>query len=202
MNDQIKLTIPEGVLGLVASRNSSAPDNFTFCLEGDLNQMSQQKAILSCHFEIKQRDVYPVLKNEDVPQALKFIFDNRVPGWWHYKEKYVTLNICTVAEYNETLRASVNQTIEEVLTEYISSKHKFAITTGNDPFTHKLLGVGETKEEAIINACKTLNTKNKYHIRNGKMPVTINTFKETDYTIVTDDDKIRIFMIGTNNEHS
>ena len=35
--------------------------------------------------------------------ALESIYLNRVPGWWHYKEKYVEVGICTAEEFDKVL---------------------------------------------------------------------------------------------------
>lgn len=49
-------------------------------------------------------NVYPVLKNEDVPAALKAIFQRKIEVWWHYKEKYVEFEICTSEEFDTQLK--------------------------------------------------------------------------------------------------
>lgn len=102
----MRFTMEDGVFGLLSSavNKASAPAEYTFYLSGDLCQMSTQKGFL-CNqgFDVSQRDVHPVLKEEDVPRALKLIYQNRVEGWWNYKEKYVKLSICTAEEFDTAL---------------------------------------------------------------------------------------------------
>lgn len=79
--------------------NNESNKEFTFFLEGDLNQMSTQRQFLNNRGIItKQNNVYPCLKEEDVPKALKLILVNRIEGWWHYKDKYIKHNLCTEEE--------------------------------------------------------------------------------------------------------
>jgi hypothetical protein len=100
----MNFSIPQGVLNLLSSRDSKASDDYSFCLSGDINQMSIQKEFLkNQRFNVAQSNVYPVLKEEDVPAALKAIFEYKVQGWWHYKEKYVELKICSSEEFDTEL---------------------------------------------------------------------------------------------------
>ena len=65
-------------------------------LEGDLNQMWGMKRFLTEHgFQLGQSDVYPIIKKEDVIQALHIIYIEKPEGWWHYKEKYIKFEVCT-----------------------------------------------------------------------------------------------------------
>ena len=78
---------------------------FDFFLDGDLCQMAIQKRFLSSRgVETQQNNVYPCLRQSDVPMALKMIWDNKVEGWWHYQEKYAELGICTKEEFLNRLK--------------------------------------------------------------------------------------------------
>jgi len=102
-------SIGAGVFNLLCTADSArAPAEFSFYLKGDLEQMSIQRAFLqNIGLEVEQSNVYPVLKQEDVPAALIRIFESRVKGWWNYKEKLVELNICTAEVFMEQLRLQV-----------------------------------------------------------------------------------------------
>jgi hypothetical protein len=112
----MQFSMDDGVFGLLscAVGKASAPKEYTFYLSGDLSQMSSQKVFL-CNqgFDVSQSDVYPVLKEEDVPRALKLIYQNRVEGWWHYKERYVKLSICTAEEFDTALEIQCSRNKEE-----------------------------------------------------------------------------------------
>ena len=82
-------------------------DEFTFYLDGDLCQMSNQRWFLSeCGVEVRQNNVYPCLRQKDVPRALTLIWQRKCDGWWHYKEKYVQYGICTEEEFYNRLKQS------------------------------------------------------------------------------------------------
>ena len=77
----------------------------TFFLKGDLCQMSSQRRVLNSNgIGTKQTDVYPCVKESDIPQALSIIWSNKVEGWWHYKKDYIKHSICT----NEQFKARFN----------------------------------------------------------------------------------------------
>jgi len=102
----MQFSMSDGVFGLLgcAADKATASKEYTFYLSGDLSQMSSQKSFLRNHgFDVSQSDVYPVLKEEDVPQALGLIYKYRIEGWWHYKERYVKHSICTAAEFDTAL---------------------------------------------------------------------------------------------------
>ena len=78
---------------------------FDFFLDGDLNQMRQQREFLDRNgIETRQNNVYPCLRASDVKEALTLIWNNRVPGWWHYEKHYVENNICTKEEFLSRLK--------------------------------------------------------------------------------------------------
>jgi len=73
-------------------------------MSGDLSQMGTQRRVLNRHgVETIQSDVYPCIKQEDIPRAMKIIWDNRVEGWWHYESEYVAHSICSKEEFKTRL---------------------------------------------------------------------------------------------------
>ena len=100
-------------LELLFARDSVAPEGYTFSIDGDLNQMGEQQQFLRHIFiDVQQSGVVPVIKSEDVKRALTAIFGSRVPGWWHYKSKYIELGICTAEEFKSALEIQVKRNKE------------------------------------------------------------------------------------------
>lgn len=96
----------KGVEDLVSSaiKKEDAGEEYSFSLEGDLQQMSSQKVVLiSKGFDIKQRDVYPSLRICDKKPALKVIWESKVSGWFHYMKDMVELGVCTEDEWKEAI---------------------------------------------------------------------------------------------------
>lgn len=82
-------------------------ETYSFFLSGDLSQMSSQRSFLNrMGVETRQNNVYPCLKESDVPKALNLIWVNRVDGWWHYEDLYVKHSICTKEEFWTRLKRS------------------------------------------------------------------------------------------------
>ena len=102
----MQFSMDEGVFGLLSTaQEAKASPEYTFYIKGDLCQMSSQGSFLKKYgFSVSQSNVYPVIKEEDVPKALRLIYESRVEGWWHYKEKYTELGICTPEEFDEALK--------------------------------------------------------------------------------------------------
>lgn len=92
-------TIRRGVSSLLGQQERQ--DNVQFTLRGDLHQMSEQKRFLSqCGLKIGQAGVYPgFFSEEDYERGLKIIWENKVPGWWHYEDEYVARGICTSEDF-------------------------------------------------------------------------------------------------------
>ena len=90
-----------------AAKDDEKNLGYTFFLNGDLSQMSNQRSFLSSKgISLKQNNVYPCLRDIDVKKALTLIWENRVDGWWHYKERYVQHEICTEEQFNNRLKSS------------------------------------------------------------------------------------------------
>jgi len=82
----------------------SEKEKYNFFLDGDLSQMSFQRTFLNNRgISTEQNNVYPCLRQCDVKNALTLIWEQSCDGWWHYKKKYVELEICTAEEYNSKL---------------------------------------------------------------------------------------------------
>ena len=77
--------------------------------QGDLNQMATQELFLRRRgYNVKQVDVYPALQTEgEYVSALRRLYDNRVIGWWCYRDQLVKYEICTLDEYRAELKKSV-----------------------------------------------------------------------------------------------
>jgi len=101
----MRLSTSVGVFNLLATANKAeASDEYTFYLSGDLSQMAEQDSFLKSQgFSLGRSDVYPLLKECDVPRALNLIYECKVTGWWNYKDRYVKYNICTVDEFKKAL---------------------------------------------------------------------------------------------------
>lgn len=79
-------------------------------LNGDLTQMNKQANFLKDRgFLITYSNVYPIIKEEDVENALQLIWNNNVPGWHHYEKQYVMLGICTKNEFWKKLNEIVDK---------------------------------------------------------------------------------------------
>ncbi|WP_050809957.1 hypothetical protein [Desulfosporosinus sp. OT] len=80
-----------------------------FVLSGDLCQMADQERELRRRgFSLGNSDVYPTVNSEDeYIDALRFIWNRRVNGWWNYKDDYVKYGICSAEEFSLALKWSV-----------------------------------------------------------------------------------------------
>jgi hypothetical protein len=101
----MRLSACDGVLNLLCTANDAkASDEYTFYLNGDLSQMAEQKSFLiNRGMDVSQRNVYPVLKECDVLQALKILYEHKVKGWWNYRDRYIKHEICTKEEFQKAL---------------------------------------------------------------------------------------------------
>ena len=86
---------------------SDNKDEFTFYLDGDLLQMSNQRRFLNERdIQTRQNNVYPCLRQQDVVMSLSMIWSQKCDGWWHYREKYVQYGICTEEQFYNYLQRS------------------------------------------------------------------------------------------------
>lgn len=85
---------------LLLAKDCKAPEGYTFTLSGDLNQMSEQRRHLrDLGFQVEQSGVYPIIQEKDKRMALTALYNNRIPGWWHYCKEYFELGICAKEEF-------------------------------------------------------------------------------------------------------
>jgi hypothetical protein len=59
-----------------------------YTLNGDLCQMStQMQFLIENGFDVGQSGCYPYLDSkQEYDRAIKLIFENRVEGWWNYRD--------------------------------------------------------------------------------------------------------------------
>ena len=87
------------IIDLLVAKDCERTVTHTFHLRGDLRQLSHQKVALKNLFSIEQDNVWPCLKEENVTEALSFIWNNAIDGWWHYEKDMIERNICTDNEF-------------------------------------------------------------------------------------------------------
>lgn len=91
---------------LKAAINNEKNEEFTFFLSGDLCQMSSQRVFLNSNgIKTKQNNVYPCVRNTDIPKALGLIWLHKTDGWWHYKNEFILYNICTKEEFFKNIKS-------------------------------------------------------------------------------------------------
>ena len=75
----------------------------SYLLDGDLNQMSIQKEkLLEKGLPVSQIDVYPAFDSKiDYLRALKMIWNDKIEGWWNYKNELVKNEICTNEQFKK-----------------------------------------------------------------------------------------------------
>lgn len=97
-------SVAPGVGAALANRGD---DRAYFVFEGDLNQMGIIYArLLWAGFRVVKSDVYPGFprdQEEEYIKALRFLFDNRVEGWWNQERDLVRYEICTQGEFDKAL---------------------------------------------------------------------------------------------------
>lgn len=113
--ENLRFRTSPGVFDLLGSSRTH-DEGCMFTFSGDLNQMSVQKAFLQDNFfEVGQCGVYPAVKDQETfDRAIKAIWENRVEGWWNYKDKLITLQACTNDEFMAALKVSVETSRGEV----------------------------------------------------------------------------------------
>jgi hypothetical protein len=79
--------------------DKSAEDTYLF--SGDLSQMGTMgERLRQAGFDVRNSDVYPAIQGtEEIKRALKFIFDNKVPGWWNQRHGMLKYGLCTEEEF-------------------------------------------------------------------------------------------------------
>ncbi len=102
-----RLTIAPGAIAALTNRNDRrAYHTFT----GDLNQMGViYVTLLQAGYPVVKSDVYPGFtkdNEEKYKEALAFLYENRIEGWWNQHSALIRNGICTEEEYSEALKKS------------------------------------------------------------------------------------------------
>ncbi|MBU2704102.1 L-rhamnose mutarotase [Sporomusaceae bacterium BoRhaA] len=79
--------------------------------QGDLHQLGVQSLFLRRNgFDIEQVDVFSAVETEDeYNEAIALFYQNRVEGWWNYKDELIKYRICTEDEFKKALQESVDR---------------------------------------------------------------------------------------------
>jgi hypothetical protein len=80
---------------------------FYTLLLGDMNQMATQRQRLrQLGFDIADGSGIPGFRTErDFRRGVRLIWEEKIAGWCAYRTHLVEMEICTMAEYEEALRA-------------------------------------------------------------------------------------------------
>ena len=78
-------------------------------LQGDLNLLAIQKNFLKKNYVNVTGNVPLHVPDEDDKRVLSLLWENKVQGWWLYKEDLIGHEICTEVEWLEELRAFVER---------------------------------------------------------------------------------------------
>lgn len=93
--------------GVGAALVHRGDDRAYFVFQGDLNQMGILYArLLEAGFPVVKSDVYPGFprdQEEEYIRALRFVFDNRIEGWWNQERDLIKHEICTQEEFDKAL---------------------------------------------------------------------------------------------------
>lgn len=74
------------------------------CLNGDLNQMYTQMDFLRQRgISVNVNGGIPIINANDFERSIRLIYENRVIGWWNYKDELVSFGICTEEEFMDRL---------------------------------------------------------------------------------------------------
>ena len=105
MDDRHNVRGVISLLGFAASDAGQRDDGMKYLLDGDLNQMSiQREFLLAQGFSVGQSNVYPCFSaKEDFDKAITLIWELKISGWWHYKDKLVELGVCTTEAFDDAL---------------------------------------------------------------------------------------------------
>ena len=85
--EKCKMEISTGVAALLANAHQIVPLGKKYYFEGDLCQMSQAaKAASILGIEVEINGGLPfVSTKEEYDKVVKYIVDNHIEGYWHYK---------------------------------------------------------------------------------------------------------------------
>jgi hypothetical protein len=104
MSDRIGFGIAPGAFVSLSNREDHRA---YYVFDGDLSQMGTIETHLrAAGFNVVKTDVYPGFpkdQEEEFVRALKYVFDNRIHGWWSQRHNLLEYRICTEAEFSAAL---------------------------------------------------------------------------------------------------
>lgn len=75
-----------------------------FELIGNEEQLKDQKYLLvSRGIVVEYNRNNPTINTFQIDKALGLIYENKVSGWWHYRQWYKLFGICTSTEFGKSL---------------------------------------------------------------------------------------------------
>jgi len=85
--EKCKMEISSGVAALLANAHKTVPSGKKYYFEGDLCQMAKAASVAEqLGIETGINGGLPfVSTKEDYDRVVKYIVDNRIEGYWHYK---------------------------------------------------------------------------------------------------------------------
>jgi len=85
--ENCKIEISSGVAALLANAHQTMPSGKRYYFEGDLCQMSEAAKVAGMlDIEVGINGGLPfVSSKEEYDKVVKYIVDNRIEGYWHYK---------------------------------------------------------------------------------------------------------------------
>ena len=85
--EKCKMEISEGVAALLANAHQTVPSGKKYYFEGDLCQMAEASCVAGrLGIKIGINGGLPfVSSKEDYDKVVKYIVDNQIEGYWHYK---------------------------------------------------------------------------------------------------------------------
>ena len=83
-----KIQISSGVAALLANAHKTVPSGKKYYFEGDLCQMSEATKVAGIlGIEVGINGGLPFVQSkEDYDKVVKYIVDNQIEGYWHYKK--------------------------------------------------------------------------------------------------------------------
>ena len=74
------------------------------CLDVDLNQMFNQRDVLTKRgISVIESGGIPMVHSSDYERSLRIIWNDKIEGWWNYRNDLISLGICTEEEYKEKI---------------------------------------------------------------------------------------------------
>ena len=78
-----------------------------YVFDGDLQQMGTiYTVLLEAGFKVVKSNVYPGFPRDQLEEyirALRYVYENRIKGWWNQEKDLIKHEICTQEEYDKAL---------------------------------------------------------------------------------------------------